>query len=143
MRMLPILATSVACIAFTTTAHAQQRDSSAGTIAIVKAAPTHAQIIAVFDSLPVRTQTLLAIKDLTAQRVHLVDVTPIIVADSAKLIDSLLTRHAMAITAMRAALDSNTVIVPLFEPLKITSADAVALDVGSDGIVRVYYRKKP
>ena len=143
MRMLPILAASVACFAIATPAHAQQKDSSAGTLAVVTPVPTHAQVIAVFDSIPVRTQTLIAIKDLTPQRVHLIDVTPIVAADTAKLIDGLVSKHAAAITAMRAAIDSNTVIVPLFEPLKITSANAVALDIGSDGIVRVYYLKKP
>jgi len=141
MRMIPALAATIACIAVATPAQAQQKDSAAGTLTVAPAVPTFAQFTALFDSLPARTQSLAAINGLTAERVKFIDVSSLAAGENGKVLDSVLTTHASSIAPMRTVLEAHTVIAPLFAANQLTPANTLALDVASDGVVRVYYRK--
>ena len=141
MQILRGLAAAAAFCVFAAPADAQQRDSAGGTIADAPKAPALPQVIAAVNTQDAKVESLVAVKDLDASKVRLVDITSMLDEPNGKVLDSLATFHAEPIGKMRTAIQANSVIKPLLEPGNVKPEQIVALDIDSGGNVWLFYRK--
>jgi hypothetical protein len=121
---------------------AQQDTTRKQSTGEVATAPTYSTLIAALDATRDNLTKLAALPAVKPADVRLVNAAKLAEGKDAEL-KAALDRNAEAITELRAAIGKYDAIVNSLSASdhKLTAADAVAIHVGTDGVVHVFYNK--
>ena len=119
------------------------RKESQGEVANL-GSPTFAGLLAAINAMPTTITKLGSLTNLTAERVHLVDVKGVIHGGNEAEFSNISTQNHDTLSKLHSIVKENAVIFGAMRthPAKIDVDEVVAATVDDNGDVWVYYRKK-